>query len=100
MSMMCGGLSKPVDADEKVQKLCDTVKPHAEKKTGKTYDVFTAKSYTTQVVCGTNYFVKVHVGGNECIHLRIYEKLQCHGGDIEMSDMQVSKSHQDPIVYF
>lgn len=85
---MCGGLGDAKQADEKIQKICDQVsrkkgitgyyietgpvfndddvavivsqmKPHAEQKTGKNFSVFTAKSYKTQVVAGTNYFIKV-----------------------------------------
>ena len=98
--MMCGGLAPPVAADEEVQKICDQMKPHAEKKAGKTYDVFTAKTYSTQVVAGTNYFIKVHVGGEDHVHLRVYKKLPHAGGDLELSDMQQSKSHHDPVEYF
>ncbi|XP_051266854.1 cystatin-B-like [Dicentrarchus labrax] len=100
MSMMCGGLNEPIDADDKIHKICETLKPHAEQRAGKTFEVFTAKSYSTQVVAGTNYFIKVHVGGDDHVHLRVYEKLPCHGGDLELSAMQQSKSHQDPIEYF
>lgn len=96
MPMMCGGVGEANQADDKIQKLCDSVserydthcvytwicclpqsadvtgykpgplfhflvqvKPHAEQKAGKTYDVFTAKTYASQVVAGTNYFIKV-----------------------------------------
>ncbi|XP_051266853.1 cystatin-B-like [Dicentrarchus labrax] len=97
---MCGGLSEPMDADDKIHKICETLKPHAEQRAGKTFEVFTAKSYSRQVVAGTNYFIKVHVGGDDHVHLRVYKKLPCYGGDLELSAMQQSKSHQDPIEYF
>ncbi|KAL4001054.1 hypothetical protein ACER0C_006353 [Sarotherodon galilaeus] len=56
---MCGGLTEEKQADEAVQNICDAMKPHAEQKTGRNFEVFTAKSYKTQVVAGTNYFIKV-----------------------------------------
>lgn len=84
---MCGGTTEVKDADENVQQICDKVStsllnaliPHkfrrslgtpltllpfqvkskVEQKAGKTYDVFTAKKYKTQLVAGTNYFIKV-----------------------------------------
>ncbi|XP_042292367.1 cystatin-B-like [Thunnus albacares] len=98
--MMTGGAGPPTDADEEIQKICESMKPHAEKRAGKSYDVFTAKTYRRQMVAGTNYFIKVHVGGDDHVHLRVYKKLPCNGGDLELSDMQQSKSHHDPIEYF
>lgn len=85
MPLLCGGTTEAKDANEEVQNICDEVgnftsqinrkseemrhsltvpvfpqmKPHAEDKAGRKFDVFTAKSFKTQLVAGTNYFIKV-----------------------------------------
>uniref|UniRef100_A0A3B4F903 Cystatin-B n=1 Tax=Pundamilia nyererei TaxID=303518 RepID=A0A3B4F903_9CICH len=97
--LMCGGLTEEKEADEEVQKICD-MKPLAEQKTGRNFEVFTAENYKTQVVAGTNYFIKVYVGGNEYVHLRVYEKLPAYGGTLELTDLQHPKTQNDSIEYF
>ncbi|CAL8294270.1 unnamed protein product [Lota lota] len=98
--MMCGGTGPDKTADEEVQNICDSVKASAEGKANKTYSVFSAKTYKTQVVAGTNYFIKVHVGGEDHVHLRVFKALPCNGGTVQLHSMQESKTHQDPLVHF
>uniref|UniRef100_A0A3P9D4G2 Cystatin-B n=1 Tax=Maylandia zebra TaxID=106582 RepID=A0A3P9D4G2_9CICH len=97
---MCGGLTEEKEADEEVQKICDAMKPLAEQKAKRNFEVLIAQSYKTQVVAGTNYFIKVHVGGNEYVHLRVYEKLPAYGGTLELTDLQHPKTQNDSIEYF
>ncbi|XP_077079502.1 cystatin-B-like [Siphateles boraxobius] len=94
-----GGPSEVKKATAEVQKICDEVKPAAEKKTGKTFTVFTAVSYTAQIVAGTNYFIKVDVGG-DFVHLRVHRALPHAGEKLQLHGIQTSKSQQDAIEYF
>ncbi|XP_061613609.1 cystatin-B-like [Phyllopteryx taeniolatus] len=98
--MKCGGLSQAQNAHAKIQEICDTVKSQAEQKTGNTYDVFVAKTYTSQVVAGTNYFIKVHVGGEDYVHIRVFQSLPHVGTGPELADIRESKRHDDAIEYF
>ncbi|KAK3700931.1 hypothetical protein QZH41_000335, partial [Actinostola sp. cb2023] len=56
--MMCGGLSETKSADSEVQAICDKVKDDVQAKAGKPFSKFDATHYATQVVAGTNYFIK------------------------------------------
>jgi cystatin-A/B len=97
---MPGGLSAPRPADAEVQSLCEQLKPELEGKVGKTFNVFTALEVGTQVVAGTNYFVKIHVGDDECMHVRIHKPLPHTGDPASLHSYQAAKSKHDELQYF
>uniref|UniRef100_A0A8C4RWJ6 Cystatin-B n=1 Tax=Erpetoichthys calabaricus TaxID=27687 RepID=A0A8C4RWJ6_ERPCA len=76
------------------------VKPQVESQTNRTFHIFKAVQYKSQVVAGTNYFIKVHVGGVEYIHLRIFRSLPVHGNELKVHGVQSPKGEQDEIDYF
>ena len=47
-------------------------------------------------MAGYNFFVKVHVGNNECVHVRIYQNWS---QELEMSGVQEGKNLEDPIEF-
>mmetsp|Transcript_78260 Transcript_78260/g.153617 ORF Transcript_78260/g.153617 Transcript_78260/m.153617 type:complete len:99 (+) Transcript_78260:42-338(+) len=54
----CGGFGGAKEATAEEQAILESVKGEVEAHLGKTFSVFQAISYTTQVVAGVNYIIK------------------------------------------
>ncbi|XP_017544230.1 cystatin-B-like [Pygocentrus nattereri] len=100
MDQVVGGTGSVQVATPEIQKICDEVKPQVEQKTGKKFRVFVAKSFTTQVVAGTNYFIKVDVGGNDYVHLRVFKPLPHAGHKLQLHGVQTRKKVNESVGYF
>ncbi|XP_056681851.1 cystatin-A1-like [Monodelphis domestica] len=98
--MMVGGLSKVRPATEEIQKKVDQVKSQFQKKSNVECTEFKAESYKTQVVAGTIYYVKVHIGNNKYIHMKIVEPLLHTNNPLELLDFQCDKTKDDALVFF
>lgn len=90
------------EATEEIQSVCNELIDHALEKSGKEeFDMFTALKYTTQVVAGTNFFVKVQVHPNgECIHIRVFKPLPHTNEPAQLTSIQTGKTIADAIGYF
>ncbi|CAF0927925.1 unnamed protein product [Brachionus calyciflorus] len=95
---ICGGLDDSRPADESIQSLVDQIASQISAHTGSNFPRLTAVSYKSQVVAGTNYFVKIDAG-EEHIHARIFQGLPHTGSVVELHGIERSKSHHDPIEY-
>ncbi|XP_077202441.1 cystatin-A [Paroedura picta] len=98
--MMPGGLTAAKPATPEIQQIADKVKPQLEARENKSYPVFTAVEYRTQVVAGVNYFIKIGVGHGEYVHMRVFESLPCNNGTISLTGYQTGKTANDPLNYF
>ncbi|XP_027700994.1 cystatin-A1-like [Vombatus ursinus] len=98
--MMPGGLSETKSATPEIQKIVDEVKPQLEKKSNEKYDHFEAVKYRTQVVAGTMYFIKVHTGGDQYVHLKVFRPLPYTNDPMELSAYQTGKTKDDELTYF
>ena len=98
--MLQGGTLLAEDAKEDIQAICNAVKADLEGKNGKSFDEFTAIQFRSQVVAGMNYFVKVHVGEEQFVHLRIYQALPHTGAGPALHSQQDGKTREEEIEYF
>ncbi|CAM2097295.1 cystatin-B-like isoform X2 [Lepidochelys kempii] len=98
--MQCGGLTGVRPATPETQQILDEVKLQVEEKEGKKFEVFTAVEFKTQLVAGINYFIKVHVGNEEFLHLRVFKSLPHENKPLSLSSYQSSKTKHDELTYF
>ena len=99
-----GGLGSVHDVDDKTQNLADQVKGQLMDKLIFPGIVnlgdFKVISYRKQVVAGINYFMKVKIGGQEYIHIRVYEPLSYMNAEPQLHGIQTDVTEKDPIEYF
>ncbi|XP_061485654.1 cystatin-A-like isoform X2 [Rhineura floridana] len=98
--MSLGGLSPTKPATPEVQAISSQVKQQLEDRVGEIYTIFWAIAYRSQVVAGTNYFIKIQIGPDRYAHLRVFLRLPAEGGQAELTSYQLGHTRTDPITYF
>ncbi|XP_074013795.1 cystatin-A-like [Numenius arquata] len=98
--MMPGGLSDTQPATPEVQQIANEVKPQLESRENRTYGIFNAIVYRSQVVAGINYFIKVQVCDTDYVHLRVFQALPHENQGPSLVSFQTGKTRDDPLDYF
>ncbi|XP_077079478.1 cystatin-B-like [Siphateles boraxobius] len=94
-----GGWSTEEPVNGEVENICI----EAGKQAGVRFDVCIPKTYRVQTMCGgTNYLVKVKVGVDKYLHVKINRALFCGDKVTENSDpavtgVQYPKTKSDPL---
>eukprot|EP00116_Pleurobrachia_bachei_P015064 sb/3475326/ len=100
-NMKCGGSSEVKPADAEVKEICQKIKGAAETHAAKKFECFEAVEYCSQMVAGTNYFVKVKVdNGDSHVHVRVFKSLPHAGAELSVHSMQQEKTSACPLEYF
>lgn len=103
---MMGGASEPKEPTEAVKTMLGGLRDEAQQRaqSGGWNGVFTkfeAVKMLTQVVAGTNYFIKVQTddaGG--CAHLRVFQPLPHTGAGPELVAVRPGLKDTDMLEYF
>ncbi|NXC54820.1 CYTA1 protein, partial [Aleadryas rufinucha] len=76
------------------------VKAEFERRANMNCVVFTAIEYRSQVVAGIVYFIKVHVSGDDYVHLKVLQSLPYENKGPSLEGFQTGKTRDDELVYF
>lgn len=90
---LCGGYSAVKDADDAVQQLVDTVRDAAAGEREVT--IWKAVKYTSQVVAGTNYRIKVQCGDDVYCHLAVFVPLPYTQEGPKLTAVEWNKTMED-----
>ncbi|XP_070453582.1 cystatin-B [Equus przewalskii] len=98
--MMCGAPSVTQPATAETQAIADQVKSQLEEKENKKFPIFKAVEFRSQVVAGTNHFIKVQVGDDDFVHIRVFKSLPHENKPLALSSYQTNKARHDELSYF
>ncbi|KAK2910885.1 hypothetical protein Q8A67_003018 [Cirrhinus molitorella] len=93
-----GGWSPVEQVTLKEKQIFLEVRPMIEKKVGTDFKMYFPVVYSSQVVSGTNYMVKVLVdvcGDGLCVHAKIFQDLPCRGEQLTVTEVQYPKLFYD-----
>ena len=82
-----GGPSEEKEANDEVKKMVEELKASVEEKKNTKYTTFEAVKFTTQVVNGVMYRIKIKVGENEYIHIKALKNLPAQGGKVVLRNV-------------
>lgn len=84
---MCGGFTQAKQPDDACREILSSVKAKVETNQNAKFTTFEAVEYTTQVVAGTNYRIKVDIGDGKFLNVKVFKPLPCNGTELEVTEV-------------
>ncbi|OMJ66089.1 hypothetical protein SteCoe_37198 [Stentor coeruleus] len=94
--MKAGGFNAAQAATGEVQNIIEQVRNAVADQIGNVGE-YRAHSFQRQVVAGTNYKVKVHIFGDQYIHIKVFVPLPYTQQPPQLSTCETGKTESDPI---
>jgi cystatin-A/B len=97
--MLCGGVSLNLQAaTPDVVALANKHRAEAEAQLNTTFSQYDVVGYSTQVVAGTNYWIKVQTGAEAYTHIKVFQPLPHTGQETSLSTAVTGKAKGDAFV--
>ncbi|XP_020379606.2 cystatin-B-like [Rhincodon typus] len=96
-----GGTSGTAAVTAEIQAIVQSLKTEVAERLKRSLPIYHAISYRSQIVAGTNYFIKVVVGeADDYIHMRVFQPLPHSDPKLSLENLQTGKTLFDEIEYF
>ena len=95
--MLAGGWNAGSGLEEEDHQMVIGLQHHAQEHCGRQFAHFHPVEIKKQVVAGTNYWVKVNVGDDKFIHVKIFKPLPYTGEPAVIKEVHLDKSHHDEL---
>jgi len=92
-----GGYSEVKDGNAEIQELAEAVKQEIQSKQNRAFPTFEVVKYSTQVVAGINYKLKIKVGDDKYIHAVVFKGLPHTGGETSVTSIEEGKTLSDEL---
>lgn len=96
ISMTCGGFSDTKEGGPEEQLILDELKQSAEEKLGASFQDWTLHSFSTQVVAGIIYMMRVTTDNGEVIHIKVIKPLPYTNKPPSIMNIERGKILEDP----
>lgn len=100
-----GGTGDTKEADAEIQEICACVREEAQVAAqaagwNGVFETFDPVCYTSQVVAGTNYFIKVRTSDAELVHIRVHKPLPHTGAPPQCAGIKLGETEDSDVAYF
>lgn len=93
--MYCGGVSDDLETPTPgVIEMANAYKGEAEQQLSSSFQTWEVVGFSTQVVAGTNFWIKINAG-DQHIHLKVWKKLS---GETQVIEVEGEKRLEDAFV--
>lgn len=95
--MLAGGWKESSGLTEEQYTMVTELRHAVQEKAGKEFAHFNPVAIRSQVVAGTNFFVKIQVSESEYVHVKIFRPLPHTNQGPQVNEVHLEKSQHDEL---
>ena len=95
--MMAGYYNEVNEVNEEIKILANDMKEKVENILGETLQIYKPIMFTNKIIDGINYNIKIKVGDDNYMHLKIHVPLDIYNSPNELLEYELNMNISDPL---